>query len=111
LLATEQRIPGLGNGTLQDVLFNARLHPKKKANTLSGKDRQALFSSVKTTIATMASKGGRDTELNLFGHPGGYRTILCKNTVNKLCTLCGTTIKKETYMGGTIYYCEKCQRL
>jgi len=28
LLATEQRVPGLGNGVLQDILFNARLHPK-----------------------------------------------------------------------------------
>jgi formamidopyrimidine-DNA glycosylase len=29
-LATEQRIPGLGNGCLQDILFNAKLHPKRK---------------------------------------------------------------------------------
>ena len=30
LLATEQRIPGLGNGILQDILFNVKMHPKKK---------------------------------------------------------------------------------
>jgi formamidopyrimidine-DNA glycosylase len=29
-LATEQRIPGLGNGVLQDILFNAKVHPKQK---------------------------------------------------------------------------------
>ena len=34
-LATEQRIPGLGNGVLQDILFNARIHPKKKVSALS----------------------------------------------------------------------------
>lgn len=28
-LATEQRIPGLGNGVLQDVLWEARLHPRR----------------------------------------------------------------------------------
>ena len=33
-LATEQRIPGLGNGVLQDILFNARIHPKRKMATL-----------------------------------------------------------------------------
>lgn|GEM_PF-2077218 len=27
-LATEQRIPGLGNGVLQDILWTARIHPK-----------------------------------------------------------------------------------
>jgi formamidopyrimidine-DNA glycosylase len=34
-LATKQRIPGLGNGVLQDILFNAGIHPKRKMNTLS----------------------------------------------------------------------------
>ena len=111
LLATEQRIPGLGNGILQDVLFNAKMHPKKKVNTLAETDKEVLFNSVKTTISTMATKGGRDTELDLFGSPGGYKTILCKNTVNKPCPVCGTIIGKEAYMGGSVYYCEKCQML
>jgi len=111
LLATEQRIPGLGNGILQDILFNAKMHPKKKVNTLAETDKEVLFNSVKTTISAMATKGGRDTELDLFGRPGGYKTILCKNTVNKPCPVCGTIIQKEAYMGGSIYYCEKCQVL
>jgi formamidopyrimidine-DNA glycosylase len=111
LLATEQRIPGLGNGILQDILFNARMHPKKKVNTLAEAEKEVLFNSVKTTISTMAVKEGRDTELDLFGCPGGYKTILCKNTVNKPCPVCETIIKKEAYMGGSVYYCEKCQML
>jgi formamidopyrimidine-DNA glycosylase len=111
LLATEQRIPGLGNGILQDILFNAKMHPKKKVNTLADTAKEVLFNSVKTTISAMAAEGGRDTELDLFGRPGGYKTILCKNTVNKPCPVCGTIIKKEAYMGGSVYYCEKCQML
>ena len=111
LLATEQRIPGLGNGILQDILFNAKMHPKKPVSSLSDGDREGLFNSVKITIPMMVSKGGRDTELDLFGKPGNYKTMLCKNTVNKPCPVCGTIIKKEAYMGGSVYYCEKCQRL
>ena len=111
LLATEQRIPGLGNGILQDILFNAKMHPKKTVSSLSEGDKEALFNSIKTTISMMVSKGGRDTELDLFGTPGGYKTTLCKNNVNKPCPVCGTIIKKEAYMGGSIYYCEKCQEL
>ena len=111
LLATEQRIPGLGNGILQDILFDAKMHPKKMVRPLSDGDKETLFNSVKTTISMMASKRGRDTELGLFGNPGGYKTILCRNTVNKPCPVCGTIIKKEAYMGGSVYYCEKCQEL
>jgi formamidopyrimidine-DNA glycosylase len=110
-LATEQRIPGLGNGVLQDILFNARMHPKKKEGTLSATDRRNLFDSVKNTLREMTAKGGRDTENDLFGKPGGYRTKLSKNTVGKPCSICGTPIKREAYLGGSIYYCAGCQRM
>jgi len=109
-LATEQRIPGLGNGVLQDILLNAKIHPKKKMNTLSDSQRRDLFERLKSTLGEMVSGGGRDTERDLFGNPGGYKTKLSKHTMLSLCQNCGGTIKKETYMGGSIYYCEQCQQ-
>jgi len=60
-LATEQRIPGLGNGMLQDFLYHAKIYPKRKMNTLSANERKALFSLIKTTLREMADEGGRDT--------------------------------------------------
>lgn len=111
LLATNQRIPGLGNGVLQDILFNARVHPKRKVNTLSDSNEEALFRSVKATLSAMTDEGGRDTELDFFGRPGGYQTILSKRTVGRPCLSCGALLKKEAYMGGTVYYCPECQEL
>jgi len=108
-LATEQRIPGLGNGVLQDILFSAKMHPKKKAGTLPDAEKRALFDAIKTTLLQMVDRGGRDTENDLFGNPGRYQTKLSKNTSGKPCPVCGTPIKKEAYMGGSIYYCPKCQ--
>ena len=110
-LATEQRIPGLGNGVLQDILWTARIHPKRKMATLSAAETQGMFDAVKAVLADMVRGGGRDTERDLFGQPGGYRTVLSKNTVGKPCPKCGTTIVKEPYLGGAIYYCGGCQRL
>ena len=63
------------------------------------------------TLRQMADQGGRDTEQDIFGCPGGYKTLLCKNTLNTPCTVCGTIIMKKAYMGGSIYYCENCQQL
>jgi formamidopyrimidine-DNA glycosylase len=111
LLATEQRIPGLGNGVLQDILFNAKMHPKKKINSLSESDKDVLFNSIKSTLSAMVAQGGRDTEKDFLGNPGVYITILSKNTVDKLCGICGTVIRKEAYLGGSIYYCGTCQKL
>lgn len=108
-LATEQRIPGLGNGVLQDILYNSGIHPKRKIAALSGDDREALFRSVKSTLAEMTFQGGRDTEKDLFGRPGGYKTKAGKNTSGLACPVCGSIIKKENYLGGSIYFCEGCQ--
>ncbi len=110
-LATEQRIPGLGNGVLQDILWGARLHPKRKMGTLSDAELAALYQAVKHTLAAMAQAGGRDTERDLFGNTGGYVSILSKNTVDMPCLVCGSGIKKEAYLGGSIYYCTGCQKL
>lgn len=108
-LATEQRIPGLGNGVLQDILYNAHIHPKRKMNTLCQADLENLYFSVKATLSKMVQGGGRDTEKDIHGKNGGYKTILSKNTVGQPCKVCGSLIKKEAYLGGSIYYCDTCQ--
>lgn len=108
-LATQQRIPGLGNGALQDLLYNARLNPKRKVNTLDAAQRAALFEAAVATLREMARAGGRDTERDLFDHPGGYATKMSKNTVGRPCPACGSAIVKEAYLGGSVYYCPGCQ--
>jgi formamidopyrimidine-DNA glycosylase len=111
LLATEQRIPGLGNGVLQDILFNARIHPKRKVGTLSDEELGGILDSITGTLRAMTDGGGRDTEIDLLGNPGGYRSILSRNTVGTPCPECATTIEKLSYMGGSVYVCPKCQQL
>ncbi len=108
-LATEQRMPGFGNGVLQDVLWHAGIHPKRKMKTLDGVQIEQLFKSIKTVLSKMAELGGRDTEKDLFGNNGGYRTHMSKNNVDVPCPKCGQLIQKENYMGGSVYYCGGCQ--
>jgi len=110
-LATEQRIPGLGNGTCQDILFRAKLHPKRKIAALSDEQWAELFHTVKQTLQEMADLGGRDTEKDFFGKYGAYQTLLSKNTWKNPCPVCGGVVVKEAYLGGTIYYCPACQPL
>ena len=111
LLATEQRIPGLGNGVLQDILFNSGIHPKRKILSISDFEKGELFHSIKTTLSDMTDKGGRDTEKDIYGKSGRYKSILSKNTYKEPCLNCGDTIVKEAYLGGSIYYCPTCQRI
>lgn len=110
-LATEQRIPGLGNGVLQDILFHARIHPKTKLSSLTDGAREVLFHCVKDTLREMTDRGGRDTERDLYGGPGGYHTILSAKTVAEPCPLCLGAIVRQAYLGGNVYFCPHCQQM
>ena len=72
-------------------------------------ERERLLDAVVSTLRDMTNQGGRDTEKDLFGNPGGYRTKLSKNTLPFGCPACGAPIVKEAYMGGAVYYCPACQ--
>ena len=91
-LATEQTIPGLGNGVLQDILYRAGMHPKTKISGLTRQQKERLFRSVRETLREMLRLGGRDSETDLFGRPGGYRPRLSKNTAGEPCPRCGSLI-------------------
>ncbi|SHO51940.1 endonuclease VIII [Anaerocolumna xylanovorans] len=109
-LATEQRIPGIGNGVIQDMLFQAGLHPKRKMSTLTEEDMRNLYQTVKKVLNEMIEGGDRDTEKDLFGNTGRYMTYMSKKTYGEPCTKCGYLIHKESFLGGTVYFCEHCQR-
>lgn len=109
-LATKQRIPGLGNGVLQDILYKAKIFPKRKMNTIDEEEYQQMFDAVKNVLKEMADGGGRDTEKDLFGNRGGYISYLSKYTLHTPCPRCGYEIHKEAYLGGAIYYCDHCQK-
>jgi len=53
--------------------------------------------------------GGRDTERDLLGRPGGYRCILDSRAAGEPCPVCGTAIEKMSYLGGACYFCPACQ--
>lgn len=108
-LASEQRIPGLGNGLCQDVLWKAHLHPKTKLKQLSMKQINDLFTSLKSNLEEIVHLGGRDTEPDLFGNKGGYQTKMSQSGIKNKCPECESIIIKENYLGGSIYFCPKCQ--
>ncbi len=110
-LATEQRVPGLGNGVLQDILYDARMHPKRRVESLDGDERATLLRSLTATLRAMADGGGRDTERDLFGEPGRYATRCSRFTVGTACGRCGSTLEKAQYLGGAVYTCPGCQPL
>lgn len=100
---------GVGNGYLQDILFRAKIHPKRRSVEVKAGEIQALHGAVKGTLRQAVELGGRETERDLHNRPGGYRRILDSTKVGKPCPECGTAIEKIQYLGGASYFCPRCQ--
>ncbi|MBI4733154.1 MAG: hypothetical protein HY781_13720 [Chloroflexi bacterium] len=109
LLTQDQLIPGLGNAIAQDILFNARLHPRRSLADLTPGQRRDLFTAIVDTVREVTGKGGRNDEADLFGKPGGYVRIMDSRATWKPCPECGRTVEKMQYLGGACYFCPRCQ--
>lgn len=66
---------------------------------------------MKQFLTEMTALGGRDSEKDLFGNPGRYQTKLSSKTAGLPCPACSTLIVKETFLGGSVYFCPTCQAL
>ena len=108
-LISKPGVLGIGNGCLQDILWHARIHPRRRALELNQDEQGALYSAIRQTLQQMVECGGRDGDFNLYDHPGGYRRLLHSKSVGQPCPECGTPFEKAAYLGGAIYYCPKCQ--
>jgi formamidopyrimidine-DNA glycosylase len=101
---------GVGNGCLHDILFQAKLDPRRRIAALSDAEQRALYDATLHTLTQMIDQGGRSSERDLYNRPGGYEGILSSETVGTLCPRCGTPIAKVVYLGGASYFCPGCQR-
>ena len=49
-LVTSKYVFGIGNGYLQDILFKAKIHPKRKIPTLTEGERRSLYTAIQNTM-------------------------------------------------------------
>lgn len=110
LLTQDQLIPGLGNAIAQDIMFRARLHPRRSLADLNEGQIDDLFAAITGTVHGVIAAGGRSDERDLFGRPGGYARLMDAKAAGRPCPECGTPVTKISYLGGACYLCPACQR-
>lgn len=108
-MISEPGVLGVGNGHLQDILFIAGVHPRRRVAGLRAGEKRALHTAVRRVLRKAVDLGGRDTERDLYDRAGAYGRILHSKAVGRPCTECGTPIEKIQYLGGAPYFCPNCQ--
>ncbi|HEY3416503.1 MAG TPA: DNA-formamidopyrimidine glycosylase family protein [Armatimonadota bacterium] len=108
-MITKPGVLGIGNGCLQDILWRAYIHPRRRAVHLTQAEQQGLYAAIRESLQQMVEGGGRDGDYDLYDQPGGYQRILHSKTVGQPCAHCSTPIEKASFLGGTVYFCPQCQ--
>ncbi len=108
-IISEPGIWGVSNGCLQDILYRAKVHPKRLMISLSNEEKQMLYLAIKQTLAEIVELGGRDSERDFYNRCGGYQRNLHSKMVGRPCRECGAPIEKIQYLGGAAYFCPSCQ--
>jgi len=109
LVGKDAVVVGLSNSAFQDILYRARLHPKRKASELNVDERRALYDAIRLVLQERIRLNGKHQFYDLYGNQGGYVPAMGPNMKQQSCPLCGTTIEKLGLGGGHVYFCPKCQ--
>jgi formamidopyrimidine-DNA glycosylase len=106
VLMDQALIAGIGNIYADEILFQARLHPKTPAKSLGKAKRKALFDRMREVLRT-AIDGGAGAEQFLERLPKSY--LLPQRHEGGVCPRCGRKLATLKAAGRTSYYCKHCQ--
>ena len=106
-------IAGLGNIYVDESLFAAGIHPRKKLERLS-KDRiRLLVSKIKEILALAIKVKGTSFRdyVDVEGKRGDFKNFLkVYGQKGKPCVVCKTPIKKIVVASRGTHYCPTCQK-
>jgi len=113
LLLDQTRVSGIGNAYIHDILFFARVHPLRPANSLSHEEIAALVDGIHKGLRPSLEKSGAFYEKTLSGGNGGFTEadIVIGYRENSPCPVCGTPIQKIKTGGTSSFICPTCQPL
>ena len=114
LLLNQQFLAGLGNIYADEALFAARLHPLRKADSLTPAEQARLYEAIRAVLSSAVK--GRGTTLS----DGGYKdasgeagTFQARLAVygrgGQDCLRCQTPVERIVLGGRSAHYCPSCQ--
>jgi formamidopyrimidine-DNA glycosylase len=112
LLLEQKVVAGIGNIYVDEILYDARLHPRRKANTLSGEEWGRLHAAILENLAAGVEHRGTTVRLykDLLGRPGKHQDYLrVFEKHGKSCPDCGGKVVREKVGGRPSHFCPSCQ--
>jgi formamidopyrimidine-DNA glycosylase len=115
LILDQKVVAGVGNIYADEILFDARLHPRRKANTLSEAEWRALYGAIRENLAAGVEHRGTTVRLyrDVLNRPGEHQNYLrvFEKHGEPCPDGCEGEVVQEKVGGRPTHYCPACQRL
>ena len=112
LLLDQKVVSGVGNIYADEILYDARLHPRRKANTLSEDEWLALHTAIRSNLAAGIEHRGTTVRLyrDVLDRPGEHQNYLrVFEKHGRPCPGCEGEIVREKVSGRPTHFCPGCQ--
>jgi formamidopyrimidine-DNA glycosylase len=99
-------LSAIGNAYADEILFEARIHPKAPCYSLGPERRRALYDAVRSVLAwgiEEVEKAGLPLEDKARGH------MRVRGRAGEKCPRCGQTIRRTGVLGYDSFFCPSCQ--
>jgi len=102
LLMNQSVIAGLGNVYSDEILFQAGIRPGRKVDRLSAQERRELYRVLRRVLTTACERGDAVAD-----QPDSW--LIHRRDEDQECPRCGGTLRADTVIGRTSYWCPSCQ--
>ena len=112
-LLDQSVLAGIGNIYADEILFAARIHPARPANTLTAEEWNRLASVIPERLAFFIEKNETTPEEYLETKGQDYRNtpfLQVYGHGGEPCPVCGETLCRSVIGGRSSVYCPACQR-
>ncbi len=114
LLLDQKVVAGIGNLYADEALFRARIHPRRKVNTLSEPELAALYRAIRAVlqegIAYRGASAARGLYRDIWGEKGRYQDELrVFRRRGKPCRGCEGAVEQIDVGGRATFVCPSCQ--
>jgi len=114
LLLNQTFLAGLGNIYVDESLWYARLHPLRRAETLSREERARLHRAIHQVLKRAIAMGGTSIDVmykRVNGASGGFQDSLrAFDREERPCRRCGSLIVKTVVGQRGTHFCPTCQK-
>src|SRR5215213_10473972 len=113
LLLDQKVVSGIGNIYVDEIQYDARLHPRRKANTLSEREWEALYDAIRSNLAAGVEHRGTTVRLfrDVLDRPGEHQNYLrVFEKHGQPCPGCEGEVVREKVGGRPTHYCPACQQ-